>query len=168
MSGGPILIRESHTPPVCAQTRPETPALQPVGPRSGPHPAGSRPYDPRTHWLCWSDIDLASGRINIRNSLQKHEGRFSLVEPKSMKSDRTLVSPALAMDALRVHKRLQVVERVRMPQPSWVVILLRRFWRLFGLPFLSGDMPTYKRAVELLVTQSFMGTSAGVSLKNQA
>ena len=85
-----------------------------------------------------------------------------------MKSDRTLVSPALALDALRVHKRLQVVERLRIPHPSCVVILLRRFWRLFCLLILSGDMTTYKRVVELLVTQSFMGTSAGVSLKNQA
>ena len=65
--------------------------------------------------LCWSDINLTSGSITIRNSLQKHDGRYSLVEPKSMKSRRTLVLPGLAIEAIRVHKRRQLVERLRMP-----------------------------------------------------
>ncbi|MBU16258.1 MAG: hypothetical protein CL725_00975, partial [Chloroflexi bacterium] len=65
--------------------------------------------------LCWSDINLASGSITIRNSLQKHDGRYSLVEPKSTKSRRTLVLPGLAMEAIRVHKRRQLVERLPMP-----------------------------------------------------
>ena len=65
--------------------------------------------------LCWSDINLTSGSITIRNSLQKHEGRYSLVEPKSTKSRRTLVLPGLAIEAIRGHKRRQLVERLRMP-----------------------------------------------------
>ena len=65
--------------------------------------------------LCWSDINLTSGSITIRNSLQKHRGRYSLVEPKSTKSRRTLVLPGLAIEAIRVHKRRQLVERLRMP-----------------------------------------------------
>ena len=65
--------------------------------------------------LCWSDINLTSGSITIRNSLQKHEGRYCLVEPKSTKSRRTLVLPGLAMEAIKVHKHRQLVERLRMP-----------------------------------------------------
>ena len=64
--------------------------------------------------LCWTDINLTSGSITIRNSLQKHGGRYSLVEPKSTKSRRTLVLPELAIVALRAHKRRQLVERLRM------------------------------------------------------
>ena len=64
--------------------------------------------------LCWTDINLTNGSITIRNSLQKHGGRYSLVEPKSTKSRRTLVLPELAIVAIRAHKRRQLVERLRM------------------------------------------------------
>ena len=51
---------------------------------------------------------------------------------------------------------------------KWVVILLLKFCLLFGLPILSGEMPTYKRVKESLVTHPSTETLPGMSLKNQA
>src|SRR5207302_6583175 len=45
--------------------------------------------------LRWQDIDFAAGTIAVRNQLQRINGKLVLVAPKTEKSRRTLVMPAL-------------------------------------------------------------------------
>lgn len=63
--------------------------------------------------LLWEDVDLDSGRLHIRRSLTKRgiDG-WKLVEPKTAKARRVVVLPAMATDALRVHRKRQAEERL--------------------------------------------------------
>ena len=68
--------------------------------------------------LRWEDIDFAAGTLRVRYALQRIEGKFELVEPKTTKSRRTLYLPAMTLGALREHRTGQLEERLA-AGPTW-------------------------------------------------
>jgi integrase len=63
--------------------------------------------------LRWEDVDLVAGVIRVRKALQRIDGRFQLVDPKSPRSRRTVTLPAVVVEALRAHRTRQEGERRR-------------------------------------------------------
>ena len=63
--------------------------------------------------LRWDDIDLETGTIAVRHSLQRIDKKLQLVEPKSARSRRTLALPSVLQTALRAHRARQLEERLR-------------------------------------------------------
>jgi len=61
--------------------------------------------------LQWQDIDLSMGYLRVAKQLQRVNGAFQLVEPKTPRSRRTLALPPSIAAALRQHKELQISER---------------------------------------------------------
>jgi integrase len=61
--------------------------------------------------LRWQDVDLAMGSLHIKKQLQRVNGEFQLVEPKTPRSRRTLALPGSIVAALRHHKDHQQDER---------------------------------------------------------
>jgi integrase len=68
--------------------------------------------------VSWSDLDLDTGRFNVRQALQRVDKKLypqkaglQLVEPKGGYSNRVLTLPAVAVAALRRHQVLQEQER---------------------------------------------------------
>jgi integrase len=66
--------------------------------------------------LRWQDVDLRSGTLAVRNSLQRINGVFRLVEPKTRRSRRTVHLPAVVVAQLRAHRARQLEERLRAAQ----------------------------------------------------
>ncbi|PWU04169.1 MAG: site-specific integrase [Terriglobia bacterium] len=66
--------------------------------------------------LLWSDVDLDTGRITVRHTLQrvKHpgekHGRLTLLPPKSEKSKRLIELPAKCVTSLKAHRERQKQE----------------------------------------------------------
>lgn len=56
--------------------------------------------------LRWADIDFASGKVYVRQTLQLG----SFYEPKTEKSKRVVIIPPILVDALKVHQARQAVE----------------------------------------------------------
>ena len=50
--------------------------------------------------LSWSDLDLNTGQLTIRTTLQGINGEFQFLEPKAARSRRTLAFPDMVVDAL--------------------------------------------------------------------
>jgi integrase len=61
--------------------------------------------------LTWQDVDLELGTLRVSRQLQRIDGRFELVEPKTERSSRFLALPASVAKALREHGRRQEAER---------------------------------------------------------
>jgi integrase len=64
--------------------------------------------------LRWQDVDLDDAVLHIRHAMQRLEGEWRFVEPKSAKSRRTIALSALAVETVRRHRARQVEERLRM------------------------------------------------------
>ena len=77
--------------------------------------------------LRWADVDLVSGRLQVRHALQRFDGEYHLVEPKSARSRRTLVLPVVATASLERHRRQPQEERARAGE----------MWQEHGLVFAS-------------------------------
>jgi integrase len=60
--------------------------------------------------LRWSDVDLDEGTIRVHQALQRVEGRFALVEPKSSTSRRIVALPAIVCAGLLAHRERQTHE----------------------------------------------------------
>jgi len=69
--------------------------------------------------LRWSDLDLNAGTLRVTRALQwirprgERHGVPTLVEPKSRSSRRALTLPAVALEALRAHRKRWVDEKLR-------------------------------------------------------
>jgi len=63
--------------------------------------------------LRWSDVDLDSGEVQIRQQLQVVKGRLVFQDLKTYKSRRTLVRPDKCIQAVREHRRRQLEERLK-------------------------------------------------------
>jgi integrase len=64
--------------------------------------------------LKWSDVDLASGRLQVRRALQRQRGRgLVFVEPKSVTSRRCIYVSNLALTALRLQRQRSAGGRSR-------------------------------------------------------
>ena len=68
--------------------------------------------------LRWQDIDLELGYLRIEKQLQRFDGHFTLAEPKTSRSRRTLVMPKAIAEALRLHRGKQEAERDN-AVPTW-------------------------------------------------
>ncbi len=62
--------------------------------------------------LRWQNIDFDAGTLTIRKTLQRINGKLSLVEPKTERSRRTLTLPQVALTALKAHRARQLQERL--------------------------------------------------------
>lgn len=62
--------------------------------------------------LSWKDVNLQAGQLQVRNALQRINGKLQLVEPKSARSQRTIPVPGSAVESLRRHRALQHRERL--------------------------------------------------------
>src|SRR5262249_46348366 len=54
--------------------------------------------------LKWTDIDLETGRLNVRAALQRIDKKLVQVEPKSVTSRRTIQLPAVCTASFARHK----------------------------------------------------------------
>lgn len=61
--------------------------------------------------LRWEDIDLESGDLEVRRTLQRIEGKLTTVTPKTRHSRRTVPLPEVCVEALRDHRERQKLER---------------------------------------------------------
>lgn len=68
--------------------------------------------------LTWDRIDLTGGMIDIRYALQRIDGLFELVEPKTQRSIRKVALTNTAVTALRRHRTRQLEEALRLG-PVW-------------------------------------------------
>jgi integrase len=62
--------------------------------------------------LRWQDVDLETRQLQVRHALQRIDGRLQLVEPKTVRSRRTITMPAAVVNALRDHRRTQLEEQL--------------------------------------------------------
>ena len=93
--------------------------------------------------LAWEDVDLESGTLSVRHTLQRYDGAYHLDEPKTSKSRRTIALPRPLIEALRCHRTRQVEERLRAGQgwegDRWNLI----FTTMAGTP-LSSAVVTHR------------------------
>jgi len=62
--------------------------------------------------LRWSDIDLATGTITVVQSLEQTKEGVRLKSPKTHRGRRSIVLPAITVEALRSHRAKQAKERL--------------------------------------------------------
>jgi len=68
--------------------------------------------------LRWPDVDLQLGTLTVTKQLQRIDGVFQLVEPKTKRSRRTVALPGIAVRELRDHRARQRSERDQ-GGPGW-------------------------------------------------
>jgi integrase len=56
--------------------------------------------------LTWLDVDLDSGTMRVRRTLQKISGEFVFGEPKSRRSRRVVMLPTVCIHALQRHREI--------------------------------------------------------------
>lgn len=61
--------------------------------------------------LHWADVDLEAGHLQIRQGLQRIDGRLVTLPTKTARSRRTIPLPRVVVDALLVHRQKQEHER---------------------------------------------------------
>jgi integrase len=54
--------------------------------------------------LRWPDLDLDAGTLSVRQAVQKIDGAWQFVEPKSERGRRTIPLPPMAIETLREQK----------------------------------------------------------------
>jgi integrase len=79
--------------------------------------------------LRWDDVDLAMGYLRIARQLQRFDGKFQLVEPKTARSRRTIVMPPTITKLLSEHRERQGQERTGAGSR----------WKEWGLVFTRAD-----------------------------
>jgi integrase len=63
--------------------------------------------------LRWTDVDLEGRSLTVRRSLSRaHGGGWELAEPKTARSRRTVMLPAVAVDGLRRQKARQAADKL--------------------------------------------------------
>ncbi len=102
--------------------------------------------------LHWSDVDLDGGVLQVRNSLQRVNGRLRLGPVKTDHSARTVAVPRPCLRALRRHRDRQAAERA----------VAGSAWTDHGLVFVSTvGTPLEPRNV----TRQFDGLCRGAGLR---
>jgi integrase len=69
--------------------------------------------------LAWRDVDLESGWLQVRTTLQRTPSGFVLAEPKTAQSRRRIALPIAVATALRAHRARQLEERMQLG-PAWI------------------------------------------------
>lgn len=60
--------------------------------------------------LKWTDVDLEAGKVSVRRTLTRESGHYTLGEPKTKRSRRTVKLTGAATEALRSHLTRQMEE----------------------------------------------------------
>jgi integrase len=63
--------------------------------------------------LRWSDIDLDTATLRVQRTIQRVNGEYQILEPKTKRSRRTISLPAPVATSLRQHKARQTEDRLR-------------------------------------------------------
>lgn len=66
--------------------------------------------------LTWDAVDVETGSPVVRQTLQRIDGKYQYLPPKTTKSRRTIPLPVLVVQALRRHRTRQLEERLRLGQ----------------------------------------------------
>lgn len=69
--------------------------------------------------LKWSDVDLETGQLTVRASLQRVDKKLIQVEPKSVRSRRRIQLPAVCVESLTRHKLDQDLVRRKWAGSQW-------------------------------------------------
>jgi len=69
--------------------------------------------------LRWSDVNLDTGELEIRQQIQRVNKRLVLQDLKTAKSRRSLLLPQKCMTALRAHRTQQLERRLK-AGPDWI------------------------------------------------
>lgn len=90
--------------------------------------------------LQWKDIDFASGAATVQRALvwKRKGGGWSLQEPKTTFSRRTIPLPVSILEELRSHRRKQLEERLRCGQAYQNKDFV--FATEIGTPILPGNL----------------------------
>ncbi len=92
--------------------------------------------------LSWEDLDLDGGRLTVRHALQRLNGNYVLVEPKSRAGRRTISPlPEVITTALKEHRRRQERERDALGG-RWLNVQNLVFTTAYGAP-LSASVVTH-------------------------
>jgi integrase len=64
--------------------------------------------------LKWTDVDLEAGKIGVRRTLTRESGHYTLGEPKTKRSRRTIKLTGAATQALRAHlgRQMEDIDRL--------------------------------------------------------
>lgn len=68
--------------------------------------------------LRWEDVDLERASLRVTGALQRVDGEYRIVEPKTARARRTLPLARPAVEALRLQRQRQREERLR-AGPLW-------------------------------------------------
>lgn len=99
--------------------------------------------------LRWAAVDLEVGTMRVMSALALIDGEYRLVEPKSATSRRGLTLPAIAVEALRRHRALQIEERLHAGS-MWTNDLDLVFTRPSGEPLSArGLREVHKKHLEV-------------------
>lgn len=92
--------------------------------------------------LRWEDLDLDGGRLTVRHALQRLNGSYVLVEPKSRASRRTISPlPEVITTALSEHRQKQERESDALGE-RWLNVQNLVFTTAYGAP-LSASVVTH-------------------------
>jgi integrase len=109
--------------------------------------------------LRWGDVDLTAGTIRIARSLEQTTGSLKFKQPKTARGTRTISLPAAAVEALQLHRKRQLEQRMALGQGKLVAETLV-FSTIDGEPMspngLSRDWGNFVRA-QGLPSVSFHG-----------
>lgn len=90
--------------------------------------------------LRWPDVDLEAGTLRVRETLQRLDGAYVLLPPKTEESDRTIALPAIALEAMKA-RRVEQLEQRLAAGPLWRDVWGLVFTTPFGKP-LHGETLT--------------------------
>ena len=99
---------------------------------------GLRPGE--TYGMRWSDIDMRSGAVHVRRTLQEVRGLLHVYLPKTEKSERTVYLPRFALDRLRAIWREHGRPKGRVIgalKPSQAARRIKAWCRRQRLPYVS-------------------------------
>lgn len=68
--------------------------------------------------LSWDEVDLATGCLHIRWTLQRQDGKLVRVKPKSAKSNRSVYLPSSVLEKLKQYRRT-VEDRRSLAGTAW-------------------------------------------------
>jgi integrase len=68
--------------------------------------------------LAWSDINLATGELRVRRTVQRVRGELVFGEPKTKRSRRTLYLPPVCVAALKKHRQDTAERLTERPNPA--------------------------------------------------
>lgn len=55
--------------------------------------------------LCWRDVDVAAGHVDVRQSVKEYDGGFSVGAPKTKRSRRRVPMPSVLANEMAAHRR---------------------------------------------------------------